>query len=136
MKVIRAGEVSRFQASNDYFTGTVWVDPVIEAPAPARVGAAKVTFEPGARTAWHSHPLGQTLHVLSGEGFIQWKDGPAQVIREGDTVWIGPDEMHAHGAAPGSAMCHMAIQESPEGRGATWGPHVTDAEYLRPFAES
>jgi quercetin dioxygenase-like cupin family protein len=134
MKVITAGEVKRFQAPAPYFTGTAWVDPCFEAPAPARVSASRVTFEAGARTAWHSHPLGQMLHVLSGEGFIQWKDGPAQVIRTGDTVWIGPNELHAHGAAPGGSMCHMAIQESLDGSSSTFGPELTDDEYRRPFA--
>jgi quercetin dioxygenase-like cupin family protein len=136
MKVIRKDEVARFQAPGTVFTGEVWVDPVVDAPAPGRTGSSRVSFTPGARTYWHSHPLGQILHVLSGEGFVQWQDGPAYVIREGDSVWIGPDEVHAHGAAPGSAMCHMAITErTADGAGYFLGP-VTDEEYLRPFADA
>jgi quercetin dioxygenase-like cupin family protein len=133
VKVIKKGDVQRFQAPDTVFTGEVWVDPVIDAPDPGRTGSARVSFEPGARTHWHKHPLGQILHVLSGKGFVQWKDGPAHVIREGDSVWIGPDEVHAHGAAPDSAMCHMAITERlGEANGYFLGP-VSDEEYRRPF---
>ena len=135
MKVVRKGEAERFPAPDTIFTGEVWVDPVYNAPEPGRVDSAFVNFEPGARTHWHSHPLGQILHVKSGEGFVQWQDGPAYVIREGDSVWIGPDELHAHGAAPGSAMCHLAITERTEEGGAYFHGPVTDEEYQRPFAE-
>jgi quercetin dioxygenase-like cupin family protein len=114
----------------DWFTGTVWQDPVIEAPAPARVRAARVSFEPGARTAWHTHPLGQTLHVLSGVGRVQAWDGPVREIRPGDTVWIPPGEKHWHGAAPDSAMVHLAIQEALDGVHVVWLEKVQDEIYL------
>ena len=111
------------------FTGTVWQDPIIEAPAPARVRSARVSFEPGARTAWHTHPLGQTLHVVSGIGRVQLWGGPVREIRAGDTVWIAPGEKHWHGASPGAAMVHIAMQEALHGSHVTWMEHVTDAQY-------
>jgi quercetin dioxygenase-like cupin family protein len=136
MKVIRKDEVQRFRAPDTVFTGEVWVDPVFDAPEPGRTGSSRINFEPGARTFWHSHPLGQILHVLSGRGFVQWQEGPALVITEGDSVWIGPDEVHAHGAAPDSAMCHMAVTERlGDASGYFLGP-VTDDEYRRPFKAS
>ena len=113
----------------DYFTGTVWLDPIIEAPAPARVRALRVSFEPGARTAWHTHPLGQTLHVLSGIGRVQAKGGPVREIRPGDTVWIPPDEVHWHGAGPEHAMVHLAFQEALDGKHVAWLEQVTEADY-------
>lgn len=135
MKVIRKGEVERFQAPEAFFTGEVWVDPVFDAPEPGRTGSAFVSFTPGARTFWHSHPFGQILNVISGKGFVQWQDGPAFIIEAGDSVWIGPDEVHAHGAAPDGPMCHMAITErcSQRGGGTFFGA-VTDEQYRRPFA--
>jgi quercetin dioxygenase-like cupin family protein len=134
MKVIRKGDVKRFRAPDTVFTGEVWVDPVFDAPPPGRTGSSFVSFEPGARTYWHSHPFGQILNVMSGRGFVQWQVGPAFVIEAGDSVWIGPDEIHAHGAAPDSPMCHMAITERDAERGGAYfhGP-VTDEEYRRPF---
>ena len=117
------------RAPADSFTGTVWQDPVIEAPAPARLRAARVHFEPGARTAWHTHPLGQTLHVLAGLGRVQTEGGPIHDIRPGDTVWIPPNEKHWHGAAPTHAMTHLAMQEVLDGTHVTWLEHVTDAQY-------
>src|SRR5881394_2583425 len=99
----------------DYFTGTVWQDPIIEAPAPARIRGAFVAFEPGARTAWHTHPLGQTLHVISGVGRIQTKGQPVREIKAGDVVWIAPGEKHWHGGAPTTGMVHIAMQESQDG---------------------
>lgn len=122
------------RASADYFTGTVWQDVVMEAPAPARVRALRVAFEPGARTNWHTHPLGQTLHVLSGVGRIQKLGEPVREIRPGDTVWIAPGEKHWHGAAPEVAMVHLAIQEAQDGATADWMEPVSDADYLRPPA--
>jgi quercetin dioxygenase-like cupin family protein len=113
----------------DYFTGTVWQDPVIEAPEPARIRATRVAFEPGARTAWHTHPLGQTLHVLAGVGRVQSEGGPVREIRAGDTVWIPPNERHWHGAAPTHGMIHLAMQEALKGSHVTWMEHVTDAQY-------
>ena len=111
------------------FTGTVWQDPIVEAPAPARIRCARVSFEPGARTAWHTHPLGQTLHVVSGIGRVQLLGGPVREIRAGDTVWIAPGEKHWHGAAPKAAMVHIAMQESLDGSHVTWLEHVTDEQY-------
>src|SRR5437879_4085785 len=113
----------------DYFTGTVWQDPIIEAPAPARIRGAFVRFEPRARTAWHTHPLGQTLHVVSGVGRVALWGGPVREIRAGDTVWIAPGEKHWHGAAPKAAMVHIAMQEALDGSHVTWMEHVTDAQY-------
>ena len=115
--------------SADYFTGTVWQDPIIEAPAPARVRSAWVRFEPGARTAWHTHPLGQTLHVTAGVGRAQAWGGPIREIRAGDTVWFSPGEKHWHGASPEMAMTHLAMQEAHEGKHVEWLEHVTDAQY-------
>ena len=101
-----------------------------EAPAPARVRAYRVTFEPGSRTAWHTHPLGQTLHVLSGVGRVQSRGGPVQTIRPGDTVWFAPGEEHWHGAAPGTGMVHIAMQEADEtGHHVGWLEQVSDADY-------
>jgi quercetin dioxygenase-like cupin family protein len=113
----------------DYFTGTVWQDPIIEAPAPARIRAVRVSFEPGARTAWHTHPLGQTLHVVSGRGRAQSVGGPIHEFRAGDTVWIPPGEKHWHGAAPDTAMVHIAMQEALDGKAVDWLEHVTDEQY-------
>ena len=115
--------------SPDYFTGTVRLDPVMSAPDPARMRAATVTFEPGARTAWHTHPLGQTLVVLSGAGLAQTQGGPVKPLRPGDTVWFAPGEKHWHGVAPDCAMTHLAIQEALDGKAVDWLEHVTDAQY-------
>jgi quercetin dioxygenase-like cupin family protein len=117
------------RANADWFTGTVWHDPVIEAPSPARIRAARVQFEPGARTAWHTHPLGQTLHVLSGVGRVQKEGGPIREIRTGDTVWIAPGERHWHGAAPHVSMCHLAMHEALDGVHVSWEEKVSDSEY-------
>ncbi len=114
----------------DWFTGTVWVDEIVIAPAPARMKAFRVSFEPGARTAWHTHPLGQALHVLSGVGLVQKKGEPAQAIHPGDTVWIEPGEVHWHGAAPGHTMVHLAMQVADaNGVDVAWLAHVSDEEY-------
>ncbi|PKQ12485.1 MAG: cupin domain-containing protein [Alphaproteobacteria bacterium HGW-Alphaproteobacteria-1] len=129
MEIIRTESVASRLAEPAYFTGRVWQEVVSAPPAPARVRALRVTFEPGARTAWHTHPLGQTLHVVSGVGLIGTRGGPVEVIRAGDTVWIPPGEEHWHGAAPDRMMCHLAIQEAEDGRTADWLAHVTDAEY-------
>jgi quercetin dioxygenase-like cupin family protein len=114
----------------DWFSGTVWIDEVVTAGAPARFKAARVSFEPGARTAWHTHPMGQALHVLAGAGLVQLKGQPAQAIRPGDTVWIEAGELHWHGAAAGHTMVHLAMQE-PDVKGVdvVWLEHVSDAEY-------
>ena len=129
MDIHAAGARPSVRPSKDYFTGTVWQDPVVTAPAPARVVAAKVSFEPGARTAWHTHPLGQTLVVLSGVGLVQAKGGPIREIRAGDTVWIPPGEIHWHGANATNGMVHLAIQEAIDGSAVTWMQHVSDDEY-------
>ena len=113
----------------DSFTGTVWQEPIIEAPAPARIRGAWVRFEPKARTAWHTHPLGQTLFVISGVGRVQTKGGPVREIRPGDTVWIPPNEKHWHGASPTNGMVHIAMHESLDGTHVTWMEYVTDEEY-------
>ena len=113
----------------DYFTGTVWQDPVIEASAPARIRVNRVSFEPGARTAWHTHPLGQTLYVLSGVGRAQTLGGPVRTLRPGDTVWIPPVEKHWHGAAPGTGMSHLAMQEALDGTAVVWMEKVSDEDY-------
>jgi quercetin dioxygenase-like cupin family protein len=129
MDIKPAGAVPSRRMSADYFTGTVWQDPIVEAPAPARIRAALVTFEPAARTAWHTHPLGQTLHIVRGTGRVQTWGGPIREIRAGDTVWIPPGEKHWHGAAPTTAMAHIAMQEGLEGVAVNWMEHVTDAQY-------
>lgn len=124
-----AGSRPSATAPAEYFTGTVRMDPLIVAPAPARLRGLSVTFEPGARTAWHTHPLGQTLIVTSGLGLIQQEGGPLETIRPGDTIFIEPNVKHWHGATPTTAMTHIALQEEPEGQGTRWLEHVTDAQY-------
>jgi quercetin dioxygenase-like cupin family protein len=114
---------------SDWFTGTVLQDPIIEAAEPARVRAVTVHFEPGARTNWHTHPLGQTLYVVSGTGLAQTWDGPAIVLNTGDTLWIPPGEKHWHGAAPENRMTHIAIQEALDGKPVDWLEPVTDEQY-------
>jgi quercetin dioxygenase-like cupin family protein len=131
MEITKAGSAPTRRASADWFTGTVWQDPVIEAPDPARIKAARVTFEPGARTAWHTHPLGQTLHVLSGVGRAQTLGGPVRELRPGDTVWIPPHEKHWHGAAPDTGMVHLALHEHLDGTHVTWMEQVSDEDYRR-----
>lgn len=129
MDIRRLSDTPMRKANAEWFTGTVWQVPIIEAPAPARIRAVRVTFEPGARTNWHTHPLGQTLHVLSGVGRVQAAGGPVREIRPGDTVWIPPREKHWHGAAPGHNMTHLAFHEAFEGRHVEWMEPVSDAEY-------
>jgi quercetin dioxygenase-like cupin family protein len=132
MDIRAAGTIPSRRAPADAFTGVVWHDPIVDAPAPARVRAARVSFEPGARTAWHTHPLGQTLHVLSGLGRVQTWGGPVQEIRPGDSVWIPPGEKHWHGASPECGMVHLAIQEALDGSHVTWMEPVTDEQYRVP----
>jgi quercetin dioxygenase-like cupin family protein len=130
MKILRSETLGCRRGPAEWFTGTVWIDDVVTAGAPARFNAARVSFEPGARTAWHTHPMGQALHVLSGVGLVQLKGEAAQVIRPGDSVWIEAGEVHWHGAAPGHTMVHLAIQEKDaSGSAVVWMEHVTDAEY-------
>lgn len=129
MQVKRSGsEPSRFGEA-DYFTGAVRLDPLVEAPEPARVRSYHVTFEPGARTAWHTHPLGQTLIVTSGLGLVQSWGGKVQEVRPGDVVWISPGEKHWHGAAPSNGKSHIAIQEALNGSNVEWLEQVTEEEY-------
>lgn len=136
MDVRKAGSVARRRGPADWFTGTVFQDPIVAAPAPARVMASTVSFEPGARTAWHTHPLGQTLHVVSGTGLVQSWGEPAHAIAAGDTVWIPPGEKHWHGARPDAAMVHIAIQEQLDGKPVEWLEHVTDRQYATAAAEA
>ena len=129
MQIIKSGSRPTRKASSEYFTGNVWQDPIIEADEPARVRALRVSFEPGARTAWHTHPLGQTLHVISGVGLIGLRNEPPQLIKAGDTVWIPPGEEHWHGASATNSMTHIAIQEALNGSVAEWLNKVSDSEY-------
>ena len=130
MDIKRSGANPSGRGPAEYFTGAVRVDPLHDAPAPARVSTAAVTFEPGARTAWHTHPLGQTLVVTAGCGRAQRWGGPIEEIRPGDVVWFPPGEKHWHGAAPATAMTHMAIVEKLDGQTAEWMEKVSDEQYL------
>jgi quercetin dioxygenase-like cupin family protein len=129
MQIKRSGSQPSNRGPTEYFTGTVWIESLAEAPEPARVRAARVTFQPGARTAWHTHPLGQTLIVLAGQGLAQKEDGPVEEIRTGDVIWFAPGEKHWHGASPSTAMTHLAIQEALDGKTADWMEKVTDEQY-------
>ena len=130
MDIFPAGSRPTTRVNPDYFTGTVWMDPIVETKAPARVRAVKVSFEPGARTAWHTHPLGQTLAIVSGVGRVQTWGGPVREVRAGDTVWIPPGEKHWHGATPEHAMEHVAMQEADDsGEHVKWLEPVTDEQY-------
>ena len=130
MDIERSGSQASRQGPAEYFTGTVRIDPLFRAPDPARVAGASVTFEPGARTAWHVHPLGQTLIVTAGCGWAQREGGPVEEIRAGDIVWFAPGEKHWHGGAPTTAMTHIAIQERLDGKAVEWMEHVTDTQYV------
>jgi len=130
MKIQRNGSQASIRGPADWFTGTVRIDPLfLEAEDPARATGAGVTFEPGARTAWHTHPLGQTLIVTAGCGLAQREGGPIVVIRPGDVVWFPPGEKHWHGAAPNRSMTHVAIQEKLDGRTVEWLEQVSDEQY-------
>jgi quercetin dioxygenase-like cupin family protein len=130
MDIKRIGSQPSGKGPGEYFTGTVRIDPLLSPSAPARVAGASVTFEPAARTAWHTHPLGQTLIVTAGCGRAQRWGGPIEEIRPGDVVWIPPGEKHWHGAAPTTAMTHIAIQEQLDGRVVEWLEHVSDEQYM------
>ncbi len=130
MEITRNGSQPSIQGPADWFTGTVRIDPLfLQANAPSRVTGASVTFEPGALTAWHRHPLGQTLIVTAGCGRVQHEGGSIEEIRPGDVVWFPPEEKHWHGASPNTAMTHIAIQEELEGKAADWMEKVTDEQY-------
>ena len=131
MDIKRSGSRPSGKGPASYFTGQVRIDPLLDAPEPARVKGAHVTFEPGARTAWHSHPLGQSLLVTSGLGWVQVWGGAVEELRPGDVVWFPPGEKHWHGATATTAMSHIAIQEALEGNPADWMEHVDDAQYRR-----
>lgn len=129
MKITRNGTQSSARGPSDWFTGTVRIDQPFAASDPARVGGAVVTFEPGARTAWHTHPLGQTLIVTAGCGWAQRENGIVEEIRPGDVVWFEPGEKHWHGATPTTAMTHIAIQEKLDGKVVDWLEKVSDEQY-------
>jgi quercetin dioxygenase-like cupin family protein len=129
MDIKRNGSQPSGKGPADWFTGAVRVDPLFQAPAPARVSGASVTFEPGARTAWHTHPLGQTLIVTAGCGWVQRDGGPIEEIRPGDVVWFAPGEKHWHGASPTTALTHIAIAEAFDGKVVDWMEKVSDAQY-------
>ncbi len=129
MKIHPAAAKSTRRGNSEWFTGTVWQDPIIDAPEPARIRGARVSFEPGARTVWHTHPLGQTLLVVAGVGRIQVWEEPVREIRPGDTVWIPPGEKHWHGAAPENGMVHLAFHENLDGVHVEWLEPVADDAY-------
>jgi quercetin dioxygenase-like cupin family protein len=129
MDIKRCGSQPSSQGKAEYFSGTVRIDPLFQPTAPARAVGASVTFEPGARTAWHTHPLGQTLIVTAGCGRAQRWGGPVEELRPGDVVWFPPDEKHWHGAAPTTAMTHIAIQEQLDGKTVVWLEQVSDEQY-------
>jgi quercetin dioxygenase-like cupin family protein len=129
MEIKRSEARQSGQGLSDWFTGTVRIDPLFSAPAPARAAGASVTFEPGARTAWHTHPLGQTLIVIAGRGWAQRWDGPREEISPGDVVWFPPGEKHWHGATATQSMTHIAIQEAQDGKTVDWMEHVGDEQY-------
>jgi quercetin dioxygenase-like cupin family protein len=129
MDIRRSGAQPSNKGQAEYFTGAVRIDPLMSAPDPARVAIAHVTFEPGARTAWHTHPLGQTLIVTAGLGWAQHEGGPVEEIRPGDVVWFAPGEKHWHGATATTGMSHIAVQERQDGIAVTWLEHVGDGDY-------
>jgi quercetin dioxygenase-like cupin family protein len=129
MDIKRSGSQPSAKGPNEYFTGTVRIDPLFQASDPARTAGASVTFEPGARTAWHTHPLGQTLIVTAGCGLAQRWGGAIEQIRPGDVIWFSPGEKHWHGATPTTAMTHIAIQEALDGKPVDWMEQVSDEQY-------
>jgi quercetin dioxygenase-like cupin family protein len=131
MKITRSGTQPSAKGPADYFTGAVRVDPVFPVNDPSRVSAGHVTFEPGARSAWHTHPLGQTLIVTSGLGWVQQEGGPIEEVRTGDVIWFPPGLRHWHGASPTNGVSHYAIQESLDGKNVEWMEKVTDAQYRK-----
>ncbi len=132
MDIRKAGAAPAARANPDYFTGEVWMEPIAVSAPPSRLSALRVTFAPGARTAWHTHPVGQTLLVLSGVCHAQSRGGPVRALRPGDVAVFAPGEEHWHGAAPDSLMAHLAMQEAVDGSAADWLEQVSDADYLTP----
>jgi quercetin dioxygenase-like cupin family protein len=131
MEIKRAGSQASSKGPADYFTGNVRIDPLFAATAPARALGSSVTFEPGARTAWHTHPLGQILIVTAGCGWVQREGGPVEEIRPGDVVWFAPDEKHWHGATPTTEMTHIAVLEQLDGKTGDWLEKVADEQYRK-----
>lgn len=131
MQIVRAGTRDSARGPSDWFTGTVRIDPLYHAEAPGRAAAAVVTFEPGARTAWHTHPLGQALIITFGVGWVQREGGPIEEVRPGDVVWFPAGEKHWHGATPTNAMVHVAVHEAQNGSAVTWLEQVSDQQYQR-----
>jgi quercetin dioxygenase-like cupin family protein len=129
MEIYRIGSKPSAKGPADWFTGSVRIDPLFQAPEPASVQGAQVTFEPGARTAWHTHPLGQTLIVTAGSGWVQRWDGPIEAIHPGDVVWFSPGEKHWHGATATTGMTHIAVQEKLNGEVVAWLEHVSEEQY-------
>ncbi len=129
MQFHKAGSRATRRGPADYFTGNALQDPVIETPAPARLRCSRVSFEPGARTAWHTHPLGQTIYIVAGVGRVQIEGGPVREIKAGDVVYFEPNEKHWHGAGPTTSMSHIAMQEELDGKFVTWMEKVTDGDY-------
>ena len=129
MDIKRSGSQPSEKGPSEYFTGSVRIDPLFQAPPPARVAGSSVTFEPGARTAWHTHPLGQTLIVTAGSGRAQRWGGPIEEIRPGDVIWFAPGEKHWHGATRAIALTHIAVQERLDGKAVDWLEHVSDEQY-------
>ena len=129
MKIARCGSQPSGKGPEGWFTGTVRLDPLFSCPEPARAAGALVTFEPGARTNWHTHPLGQTLIITAGCGWVQRENGPVELVRPGDVVWFEPDEKHWHGASATTAMMHIAIQEKRDGKAVDWLEPVSDQDY-------
>src|ERR1700750_3099108 len=131
MNITHSGAQPSTPGPADWFTGRVRIDPLFTAPDPARLAGASVTFDPGARPAWHTHPLGQTLIVTAGLGWTQREGGPVEEIRPGDVVWFSPNEKHWHGASPTTAMTHIAIQEKKDGKVVDWLEKVSDEQYRK-----
>ena len=131
MEIKRSGSQPSTKGPTEYFTGTVRIDPLFSPPDPARVAMALVTFEPGARTAWHTHPFGQTLIITAGSGRVQRLGGEVEDVHPGDVVWFAPGEKHWHGATPSTAMSHIAVQEKLNGSPVEWMEHVSDEQYKK-----
>ena len=131
MEITKNGAIPSVKGPEDWFTGSVRIDPLFQKKDATRAAGASVTFEPGARTAWHTHPAGQTLIVTSGLGWVQREGGPIEEIRPGDVVWFAPGEKHLHGASPEKAMSHIAIQEELNGKVVDWMEKVTDVQYQK-----